>query len=65
MDDRLSKSPAVRPQALTAPTDPAPSPKPLAVAAALTEAGRAALTEAAALARHALAPATLRAYRSD
>jgi hypothetical protein len=35
------------------------------VLAALTAAGRAALDEAAALARQASAPATLRAYRSD
>jgi integrase len=60
MDDRFSKTPTARPQALTASPDPAP-----AVAAALTEAGRAALAEAAALARSASAPATLRAYRSD
>ena len=60
MDDRFSKTPTARPQALTASPDPAP-----AVAAALTEAGRAALAEAAALARGASAPATLRAYRSD
>jgi hypothetical protein len=33
--------------------------------AGLTEAGRAALAEAGALARQAPAPATLRAYRSD
>jgi integrase len=45
-------------------------PEPEAIEAALTEAvlteaGRAALAEAAALARNANAPATLRAYRSD
>jgi integrase len=38
---------------------------PRGTAPALTEAGRAALDEAAALARKAAAPATLRAYRSD
>ena len=53
MDDH-SRSPTGRSQALTVPPSPAP-----AVAAALTEAGR------AALARNASAPATLRTYRSD
>jgi integrase len=60
MDDHRSHSRAARSQALTVPPNPAP-----AVAAALTEAGRVALAEAAALARNASAPATLRAYRSD
>jgi len=47
--------------------DPASPEKaaPRGTAPALTEAGRVALDEAAALARKAAAPATLRAYRSD
>jgi hypothetical protein len=60
MDERLSESPAAPSRALTVPPNPEP-----AVEAVLTEAGKAALDRAAALARHASAPATLRAYRSD
>jgi integrase len=54
MDDSPSHPLVARPQALTVPPDPEP-----AIAAVLTEAGR------AALARNANAPATLRAYRAD
>ena len=58
MDENVSERDAV-PVAMAGVSDLGLTPVPL------TEAGRAALAEAAALARHANAPATLRAYRSD
>ncbi|HEX3984740.1 MAG TPA: hypothetical protein VHX12_13675, partial [Acidisoma sp.] len=63
MDEVPSDPPVTRPG--ITPLATAARSVPPAAMPRLTEAGRAALAEAAALARKASAPATLRAYKSD